>query len=694
MECVALIRRFQALFFVLVSWMLFSAPLAAAQNGGYVSKIPQMMQLAHKAADQGTVRVIVELEVPNIEVAAARSAQIKAGLAGPVKQWRAAAADAALKSHIAGTAEELLIALAPTGARALRRYDVFPLVAIDVSADALEELSRSSLVRHVAEDRLSKPLLGDTVDIIGASAAWDSGYTGAGWSVAILDTGILSSHEFFTDKTIVEACFSASGDCPNGETAMTGAGAAVHYSSAYTGYDHGTHVAGIAAGKKSDGTLAGVAKDASIIAVQVFSRFDNSEYCLPEEDCILSWDSDQIKALDYVYSLRTTTNIAAVNLSLGGGAYSSICDEDAAVYKLAVDQLRDVGIATIAASGNESQCNAISSPACISSVISVGAADDTDEMTYFSNYRGDMLDLFAPGLNIESSVATSDTAYESWAGTSMATPHVTGVFALLRQKDSAASVEYLLDTLVETGAPVTGSVDCETGGEILPIPRVQVDEAMDRLEMVPAAPDELVATLIGLDQIQLTWMDNATDESGFMIERSTGDDSNYTQIAVVGADMTNYSDSALSDGTTYVYRVRAYNDYGQSDYCPEADATIPLAVPENLSGTAVSATRIDLVWSDNSMVESGFEIERSLNGIDSFSLIATLDTDVEDYSDTSVTAGRTYYYRIRSTSLSLASTYSDSAQVTTPEISSVSGDESSGDAEGGGGCFISLTASD
>ncbi len=135
--------------------------------------------------------------------------------------------------------------------------------------------------------------------------------------MAVLDSGIRKTHEMFAGKTIVEACYAKGeittddpvGDCPNGLISMIGSGAAVHYPSDYYAYDHGTHVAGIATGKGP--TISGVAKDANIIAVQVFSK-------IPSTKRISGWNSDNLAGLDYVYSIRGSYSIAAVNMSLGG----------------------------------------------------------------------------------------------------------------------------------------------------------------------------------------------------------------------------------------------------------------------------------------------------------------------------------------------------------------------------------------
>ena len=149
------------------------------------------------------------------------------------------------------------------------------------------------------------------------------------------------------------------------------------------GCEHGAHVAGIAAAGGS--AFSGVAKDASSIAVQVFSLIQDASGV-----GIGAWESDLMSALEFVYRERTATKIASVNMSLGVGASTGYGDNDP--LKAPIDNLRAAGIA----SGNSGFTNALSYPACISSAVSVGATTKGDVVASFSN-SASFLSLLAPG---------------------------------------------------------------------------------------------------------------------------------------------------------------------------------------------------------------------------------------------------------------------------------------------------------
>jgi predicted phage tail protein len=128
----------------------------------------------------------------------------------------------------------------------------------------------------------------------------------------------------------------------------------------------------------------------------------------------------------------------------------------------------------------------------------------------------------------------------------------------------------------------------------------------------------------------------------------------FDQIETVGANVTTYRDSGLTESTNY-YRVRAYNSGGNSDYSNIAKAP---AAPTNLTATAASSTSVDLSWADNSDDETQFTIERSTNGGLTFSEIDAVGPNVTQYTDTGLTPN-TYSYRVRASNLVGDSAYSD-----------------------------------
>lgn len=190
----------------------------------------------------------------------------------------------------------------------------------------------------------------------------------------------------------------------------------------------------------------------------------------------------------------------------------------------------------------------------------------------------------------------------------------------------------------------------------------------------PAAPSGLTLTVNSSSSITLRWNDNSTSEANFRVERSTNASTGFSEIATPSANATSYQDNALAAATHYFYRVRAVNATGNSGYSNTADATtlpapVAPAAPSGLSATSSSSsTRIDLRWTDNSSVETGFRIERSTGGSGPFSQIATTAANVTTYTDTSGLERNTrYFYRVRATNSTtgLNSAYSNTDDATT-----------------------------
>jgi hypothetical protein len=161
----------------------------------------------------------------------------------------------------------------------------------------------------------------------------------------------------------------------------------------------------------------------------------------------------------------------------------------------------------------------------------------------------------------------------------------------------------------------------------------------------PDAPSGLTANAPACNQVVISWNDNSDNESGFKIERSLNG-STFTQIATTGANATSYTDAAVSENTTYWYRVRATNSVGDSAYTGTASATTPTcpATPPNAPTLSLSKGRaiVYVNWTDNSSDEDGFRIYRGTSSTN-LTLIATVSANTTSYTDSGL-ARRTYYY--------------------------------------------------
>jgi subtilisin family serine protease len=449
---------------------------------------PIPAELIARAAQDGAVRVIVQLDVPALPEGRLRTSRSRLH-----QRQRIAAGHDGLAAELSGTTY-----------RTSRRLRSIPFAALEAGPEALSRLAKSSRVIAVQEDRLHRPLLDVSSTLVEADLAASMSYDGSGQTVVVLDTGVDANHANLAGKVVVEACFAAgdpflSGDCPNGASFDEGAGSGTYCTYSADCF-HGTHVAGIAVG--AGASYSGVAPGASLISIQVFSKFTGSD-CDPDPSpCPLSWTSDQIAALEYVFdSLRTSHTIASVNMSLGGTAYTSqaACNTVNAATRAAIDNLRSVGIATVVAAGNDGYADAVDEPACISSAVSVSATDDEDQIASFSN-AAHFLSLWAPGVSIRAPFFGS-AGFLDASGTSMATPHVAGAWATLRQAAPSASVDEILAALEETGVPIP-DLHAETS-------RIRIAEALTAL--LPACSNGRDDDGDGLSDLEDPGCDDAED---------------------------------------------------------------------------------------------------------------------------------------------------------------------------------------
>jgi hypothetical protein len=370
-------------------------------------KAPDASAIADAAQQQGHVRIIVQFSAPTLSDQPTRDAAAIA----TVKTQIASNQDAIIGSHFGSATNPTPGAGFPRG---LLRFDITPMFAVNVSKAEVDALAADPRVTIINLDRLDPPTLLQSVPLIGMTTAYGLGATGAGQAVAVIDTGVQSNHEFLAGKVVMEACFSNSGGgggafslCPNGQSSQSGTGAANPTTAECINSTtnlciHGTHVAGIAAGLNTGQSTGeptnGVGKSAKIVAVQVFTRFNDTTNCGANAPCVLAFTSDQISALNWLVQNALTpaagVSHASANMSLGGGQFTSACDTDS--RKASIDSLRSVGVATAIAAGNNGFTNAVSAPGCISTAVTVGSTDKQDVISSFSNMSSQVA-LMAPG---------------------------------------------------------------------------------------------------------------------------------------------------------------------------------------------------------------------------------------------------------------------------------------------------------
>ncbi|MFJ8536424.1 S8 family peptidase [Streptomyces sp. NPDC093591] len=361
----------------------------------------------------------------------------------------------------------------------------------------------ASGIAHIWLDGVRKASLDKSVAQIGAPKAWEAGYDGKGVKIAVLDTGVDATHPDLKDQVI----------------------AAKNFTPAATAEDkvgHGTHVASIAAGTgaKSGGKYKGVAPGADILNGKVLDDTGSGD------------DSGILAGMEWA----AEQGAQVVNMSLGGGDTPEIDPLEAAVNKLSAEK----GILFAIAAGNSGP-ESVGSPGSAEAALTVGAVDDKDQLAEFSS-TGPRLgdgavkpDVTAPGVDItaasakgsliEQEVGENPAGYLSISGTSMATPHVAGAAAILKQQHPDW-------TYAELKGALTGSTK---GGKYTPFEqgsgRIQVDKAIKQtviadpvsvsfgVQQWPHTDDkpvtkELTYRNLGTTDVTLTLSSTATNPKG------------------------------------------------------------------------------------------------------------------------------------------------------------------------------------
>jgi len=331
------------------------------------------------------------------------------------------------------------------------------------------------------------------------------------------------------------------------------------------GNGHGTHVAGIigAVGNNGNG-VSGVMWQVKLMAIQVLN------------DKGVGQNSDLISAIDYLVLMKKRgENIRVINASLGGNEYDPSVE-------LSIRKANAEGILFIAAAGNGGDDDIGDNndimpfyPASykLDNIISVAATDQDDRRVPFSNYGPNTVHVAAPGVYTFSTIPYSlnQSGYgilEYMAGTSMAAPHVAGLAGLLFSYYDGIhntffnylQVRNTILRYVDTKPTLEGWIS--TGG------RINAYKALSAL----LAPTNLTAKAQS-SKVSLSWEDNATGEAGYKIERSSSGGA-FTEITTLPAGTSSYDDSAVTVGTSYAYRIKAFNDFANSFPSNEVSITV------------------------------------------------------------------------------------------------------------------------
>jgi hypothetical protein len=421
-------------------------------------------------------------------------------------------------------------------------------------------------------------------------------------------------------------------------------------------FGHGTSVASVVGSQYS-----GVARRTILHSVRVFDCSGAS--ASPETlSAAFTW------IRDFILDQRQGPVIypAVVMFSGFGPADNGSVIIEAAVTSLIYDA--NVPFVTIA--GNGGNDSAYITPARNPWALTVGGTTANDSRHSTSNY-GSAIDLFAPGDTI---LAADPNSYGPKTGTSFAGPHAAGAAALWLEREPTAfwmTVRFGLEDLATPD--VVTNEGPNTTRKFLYVPR-------------PAAPTNVELRRVSPTRVDISWRDNATNETGYAVGRRNVGQSVFAPIYSgplhVGTGVIGIvDDNAPSlnivglapEANFYEYRVEAQGGPFLPAYSGISSTQNLPAAAASVTAQAISSTRVNVSWMDNSTNEAGFKIERRTAGsndpwVEIVNHPSLPGTGQRNWWDNSVTFGKSYEYRVLAYSGTGHSGYSNTASVTTPNV--------------------------
>jgi subtilisin family serine protease len=444
------------------------------------------------------------------------------------------------------------------------------------------------------------------------SATSDGQYTypdsgGSGVRIYVVDTGVSPNSTQFGSRLVSGRNFATDrGAVPNSSTADCGSG-------------HGTHVAGTAASASY-----GVAKAATIVPVRVFT-------CSGTGSTI-----ELLAALDWIM----TQPAGVVNLSLVTSSVFAPLDDR-------IQTVVDDGHLVVVAAGNDAKDACTVSPAGAPNAITVGATTSQDARSSFSNF-GTCVDLFAPGSSI-TSVDWNSSSPMTMSGTSMASPHVAGIGALVMSQNPGLTPAQVTSMIV-AGAQTGVVTSAGTGSP----------NRLARVSFLPLRPGSLTGISSSIDEqarVSVAWQAPAAQTglvvTDYAIEYKPASSSTWSRVNDGTSTTTSYTFSSLAEATTYDVRVAAVSGTGLGAW-----STVQATAPR-LSPTAVSTlTVVDTTWNSLSLSWSAPETAGASDVIDyqvqysgdNGTTWYTVDDGVGTATTATITgrlSNRTYLMRVR-----------------------------------------------